>query len=456
MLTARGWVRWRAVRVSLLLAVVLSGIVGSVAYGQCREQGGVLVDLGPPSVLIVMDASKSMATDAGGGQTRLEVAKEALRTLVAELPADARVGLRLYGHRFADTSRERGCTDTELVQPVGPLDREELLGQIDSYEARGFTPIGRSLQEAADDLPDEGRNTIVLVSDGGDNCGQPGPCATAQQIAKDGTSVAIQAIGLQVTQGAREQLECIAERGGGVYRDADDAQELAVQLRALSARAVRTFEPTGEPVEGGETAGAATPIEPGAYTGEIGVGEERWYRLPLAEGQRLAASAALVRTCALTGSVGFASRFEMEFHDAAGKAIVPPGTNTVTSLFAAEELSVASVGLLGFEVDSSRGEFDPFNRPGPYLIRLLLGESKDLAEQLGGSRVPIELLVNVEGDAPAGAPAGSPPADDATPAREVSDEGDDGLLVALVAAGGLLLGAAVGATIMARRRPQAG
>ncbi len=117
---------------------------------------------------------------------------------------------------------------------------------------------------------------------------------------------------------------------------------------------------------------------------------------------------------------------------------------------------MASVGLLGFEVDSSRGEFDPFNRPGPYLIRLALGESEDLAEQLGDSRVPIELLVNVEGDAPAGAPAGSSPADDATPAREVSDEGDDGLLVALGAAAGLLLGAAVGATIMARRRPQAG
>ena len=71
----------------------------------------------------------------------------------------------------------------------------------------------------------------MLVSDGGDNCAPPAPCGVAREIAKGGVALKIQAVGFQVKSGARRQLQCIADAGGGRYVDADNAQELGGQLR---------------------------------------------------------------------------------------------------------------------------------------------------------------------------------------------------------------------------------
>jgi len=403
-------------------------------------------------VLIIMDASKSMAKPTGDGRTRLESAKEALRTLVRELPDDARVGLRLYGHRYADTSQERGCSDTELVQPVGPVDREDLLSDIESYEAVGFTPIGRSLREGARDLPAEGASSIVLVSDGGDNCagsepsGSPGPCTVAEQIATQGTAVSIQAVGFQVTPEARELLECVAEKGGGVYRDAGDTEELSLALKALAARGIRSPTPAGKPVSGGPDAAQAVALEPGRYLDELGLGEQRWYRVELAAGQRLAASAAMVPPCSPQGATGdIGSMLRIQFHPpGGGQALNPPGYSFETSLFNGE-LNVASTGLIGPPVDPRRPGA-AFSAPGAYLVSVeSRGSPGFLRTQFGTDRLPMELLVNAVGE-----PVGT-----GDPSDGGRDEGAGPVaLVALIVVAALALGGAGGALAVRRsRRP---
>jgi len=220
----------RLLAVTTLIVLALGG----VAYARQCDRRVPAAQTGPPSIVIVMDASKSMAKPAGDGRTRLDAAKAALRRLVDGLPEHARVGLRLYGHRVSGTTRAQGCRDTELVAPVDGLDRRQLRAQIDSYRAVGSTPIGRALSEAAGDVGTSGRSSIVLVSDGGDNCAPPRPCDVAARIADQGTDVNIQAVGFQVQQRARDELRCIARRGGGAYRDAADAEELAVVPREPS------------------------------------------------------------------------------------------------------------------------------------------------------------------------------------------------------------------------------
>ena len=54
------------------------------------------------AVILILDASKSMKADDGTGRPKFQAAKEALNTLVDELPDDAKVGparLRLAGQR---------------------------------------------------------------------------------------------------------------------------------------------------------------------------------------------------------------------------------------------------------------------------------------------------------------------------------------------------------------------
>ena len=425
-------------RLLLLVGAMALGAVlllGGVAYARQCEREVPAVDAPPPSVLIVMDASRSMSKPAGDGRTRLDAAKAALRKLVAGLPDATRVGLRLYGHRVSGTTRAEGCRDTELVAPVGELDRRALAGQIASYRAVGSTPIGRSLREAAGDLPQDGVTSIVLVSDGGDNCAPPSPCAVAGQIAGRGTDLSVQAIGFQVTGRARAQLRCIAERGRGVYRDAADADELAVALRALAARGTRTFTVAGTPVSGGGTERDATPIASGRLLDRIGPGDERWYRVELGRGQRIAASGTLIVACPPKASVrdSIGTTFEIEVR--APGSVTPDALDATTNLFA-DDISVESVGLL--TAPNPRAATAATRRE--HLLRVALEADPDggLARALGAPAVPLQLDVDVIGRG-----------EDAAAAAASSAGGLDVVVAIAVIVGCLLIGAIAGATVAA-------
>lgn len=418
-----------------LVAWAAALLLGGVAYASVCERVVPTVDAPPPSLLIVMDASKSMSKPVEGGSTRLQAAKAALRTLVAGLPDGTRVGLRLYGHRVSGATRAEGCRDTELVVPVGSLDRRALTARIDSYEAVGFTPIGRALRAAAADLPSSGAASIVLVSDGGDNCAPPSPCAVAGQIAARGQDVSVQAVGFRVSGRARAQLRCIASRGGGVYRDASNADELAVALRALAARATRTIEPGGRRVAGGAGASSARRIASGRFHDEIGPGEERWYRVSLDGGARLAAAATLLAPCPLNLGVADAigTSLTLSVLDGADAA-VPDAVDATPNLFTGDG-SVESVGLLTPAIVAG----------GPSrLLRVALDASEDggLAEALGSTRLALQLDLNVVGRARAEGTGGEGGAG----GGDGSGFGE-GVLVAVVLAAllaGLIAGGAAG------------
>lgn len=219
------------------------------------------------ALLLIMDASGSMQARDADDVTLLDGAKQALRDVVDELPDGTHAGLRVYGHRVPNTDRENGCADTELVHPVSELDRDAMLDAIDGFDALGFTPIGASLEAAVDDLPPEGPRTIILVSDGEDTCAPPDPCTVAEDVRAEGIDLVIHTVGFALDggddgDGARTELECIAEAGGGEFRDAPSAADLADVLTEVSEREVRRYVPTGLEIEG-------TPIPRDAATGEV-------------------------------------------------------------------------------------------------------------------------------------------------------------------------------------------
>ena len=150
------------------------------------------------AVILVVDASKSMKADDGSGRPKMAAAKAALNTLVDELPDDAKVGLRdlrLGGQRHRQGGGLRGHEARLAGRAARPRRAQ---GAIDAITPRGFTPIGRSLQGAAQDLGTAKQKTVVLVSDGGDNCAPPAPCGVARDLAKGGVALKIQAVGFQV------------------------------------------------------------------------------------------------------------------------------------------------------------------------------------------------------------------------------------------------------------------
>ncbi|MFD9221632.1 VWA domain-containing protein [Streptomyces sp. NPDC060064] len=249
--------------------------------GQAQQAERAEAPDGKSGLVMVLDSSGSMADDDGTGRTRMESARTAVGTVVDALPDGFPTGLRVYG-----ADRPKGCTDTRLARPVQPLDRAAMKQAVGAVRPKGDTPIGLSLQKAAQDLPRPadgaiGTRTILLVSDGEDNCGSPQPCEVAEQLSKDGVGLRIDTVGFQVRGAARQQLECIAKAGNGRYYDAPDAKALARQLQRSAQLSADGYRFRGKQVEGALKRDAAPALVPGQYLDTIGPGEQRYYAVDL-------------------------------------------------------------------------------------------------------------------------------------------------------------------------------
>lgn len=232
-------------------------------------------------LLLVLDASGSMRDDDGAGHPKIDTARTALDSVVDDLDADQRVGLRLFASTESESNTTAACNDSELVVPVGAHNRADLRTAVQDYEPfGGETPIGYALQEGAADLGSEGQRSILLVSDGISTC-DPDPCEVAEGLTEDGIDLAIHVVGLDVDSQAREQLQCIAAAGNGTYIDATDTDTLTSALTQVSTRAFRPFTIMGEPVVGTTDPESAPTLVAGQFTDHAAINEEvtTWYRV---------------------------------------------------------------------------------------------------------------------------------------------------------------------------------
>jgi hypothetical protein len=198
---------------------------------------------GPTRVLLMLDASGSMAARLGGS-TKMDAARSAMTAFVAGLGDDAQVALRVYGHTGANTpaGKPLSCRGTTLVHPFGPLDAARFRAAIASFEPRGWTPIAAALQAAAGDFPADagGRNVVYLVSDGEETCGGD-PVAAARALRESGIAVTVNVIGFGVDAKTAEQLRPIAAAGGGDYLAVDTSAALIDLFNQRIAQAARRF-----------------------------------------------------------------------------------------------------------------------------------------------------------------------------------------------------------------------
>jgi von Willebrand factor type A domain len=404
-------------RVGIVAAAVLLAAL-AVPPASAQQQGNA-----PAAVMLVLDASKSMNDDDGTGRPKLEAAKAAMNTLIDSLPDDAQVGLRVYGSEVSGGGKAAGCADTRLVMPVAPLNRGALEDRVAQIQAKGFTPIGTSLRAAAADLPAQGANTIVLVSDGGDNCAPPSPCSVAGELAGQGVNLKIQAVGFQVKPGARRQLQCIADKGRGAYVDADNAQQLGQSLQTITARALRGYQTRGSQLAAATAPNLAKPVGAGQYVSSVPAGETRWYAFRIGLGQGLRVNA----TVPNNAPGGRPTLLQVEMRDEA-LDYVDSATQTEYS-----------GSLLSATGSNTEVEEDELRNP-PTGVQYV-------SVKVGGSSgdVPIEVLALVSGAAPA--PAKTKPL--AAPAV-VEDTGEVSDLVLILAAAVALVVGAFGGIALAR------
>jgi Ca-activated chloride channel family protein len=195
------------------------------------------------STLIVLDASGSM-TERIKGETKIDIAKRAVRDLVASLPDNARLGLVLYGHRKPDD-----CNDIELLIPPLRLDRAAFVAAVNAVKPKGRTPLSAALEFAARSLDyTKQPANIILVSDGLETCNQD-PCATAARLKAAGVNFIVHAVAFDLSTRDAKKFACIASATGGRFLQANDAATLkdALYVAVAETSVATPAKPTPPP-----------------------------------------------------------------------------------------------------------------------------------------------------------------------------------------------------------------
>lgn len=259
-----------------LVSTSALSVVDSTPLAASADDKSVLGQDGG-SLVLVLDGSGSMKESSGTGGTRMNAARKGLRAVIEQLPADSKVGLRVYGSTISDG--KGSCKDTQLLAPVATVDKARLKSGVDKLKPLGNTPIAYSLEQAYQDLPKDGPRSIVLVSDGEENCGG-NPCKVARDLKKKGANFYIDVVGLQVDNSSRNQLTCVASAGGGTYYDVSKLSDLSSTLTRTSVRAARGYQEAGRPIEGGTAATSAVKVTDGQWLDTIGDSGTEYYGMP--------------------------------------------------------------------------------------------------------------------------------------------------------------------------------
>ena len=190
----------------------------------------------------VMDYSGSMANWIG-------VAKRSMTSIVSQIPGDVKLGFRVFGHdnhgnnptiaganvgevkkiikkgnKFSVVTEQSAlgsttgvCASTQQVTPIYAANASALLYGMNSVDIGGATPLVYGLDRAVyqdfANFDQTSPKKIVLITDGGENCGGD-PCAFAKKLMAKRSDVHIDVV--LVSSNSRA-LSCLASTTGGHF-----------------------------------------------------------------------------------------------------------------------------------------------------------------------------------------------------------------------------------------------
>jgi hypothetical protein len=216
------------------------------------------------TVEIIMDASNSMWGQIGG-EAKITIARKVLTQIINGLPDSMNVGLRVYGHRYG-LNDNLACTDTQLLVPIGPVAKTQLIDTVNKIQLKGKTPLVLSVLEAIKDFEKIPNGSVILVTDGIESCNGDiksiGPA-----VKKSGLELKVHIVGFDIKEKeARAELEAIAKSTDGRYLDAKNAGELLSALEQTLNLEYVLVDSTGAEAGRGVVGGKEVKVKEGTYT----------------------------------------------------------------------------------------------------------------------------------------------------------------------------------------------
>jgi hypothetical protein len=216
------------------------------------------------NVEIIMDASNSMWGQIGG-EAKITIARKVLAQIINGLPDSMNVGLRVYGHRYG-LNDKLACTDTQILVPIGPVAKAQLIDTVNEIQLKGKTPLVLSVLEAIKDFEKIPNGSVILVTDGIESCNGDiksiGPA-----VKKSGLELKVHIVGFDIKEKeARAELEAIAKSTEGRYLDAKNAGELLSALEQTLKLEYIVLDEKGEEAGRGTVGGDEVKLKEGTYT----------------------------------------------------------------------------------------------------------------------------------------------------------------------------------------------
>ncbi len=185
------------------------------------------VDPQKKNAVIIVDASGSM-NKVLGSQTKLDLMKSSVGTLLDKMSPDTNLDVIAYGHKGSNSEADKplSCAGIEELSKLGES-AEQLASDVNALQAKGWTPLAASLEKAKAILAQypKGDNEVFLLSDGEETCGG-NPALVAKALCDAGVRVDV--LGLDVNDAQSEQLKDISVKGCGAYASVGSAEDLNV------------------------------------------------------------------------------------------------------------------------------------------------------------------------------------------------------------------------------------
>lgn len=195
---------------------------------------------------IALDCSGSMAKVIGG-KSMMEIAKASIQKVLAQMPKDAQVGLRVFGHKGNNeaSGKKESCAACELIRPIQTLNVQEIAGALQPVAPTGWTCLAKSIEGGAQDLAtvtgEKTLNILYIVTDGIETCGGK-PVEVAAKLKGGASDIVLGIIGFNVNAGQNRVLKEIADAAGGYYASAKDAGELTDELQKVHELAYSSYQ----------------------------------------------------------------------------------------------------------------------------------------------------------------------------------------------------------------------
>ena len=183
-------------------------------------------DLHTENIIIILDASGSMKENFRGDQSKskMDAAKEALKTVLAKIPDNTHIGLLVFSG---------SNVQNDWVYPLGPKNTEQMLAAIDLPLPGGGTPLGKYMRIGANRLLEQrekqynyGNYRLLIVTDG--------VAQDEEKVAQYIPEILDRQIRVDVI-GVDMQTDHLLAKDADSYRRADNPGELVAAVTQILA-----------------------------------------------------------------------------------------------------------------------------------------------------------------------------------------------------------------------------